>query len=82
MRKYAKGDSNALLYAACNMCGKELLIENGLLKEGCFHGEQKFGYFSKKDGQNHSFDMCEACYNKFIKMFKIHVEVREETEYL
>lgn len=82
MRRYAREDHNALLYAACNMCGRELLIENGLLKEGCFHGEQKFGYFSKKDGENHSFDICEACYDKLMQEFHIPVDVQEEIELL
>lgn len=82
MRIYAGENSNELLHAVCNMCGKELLVEHGFLKEGCFHGEQKFGYFSEKDGQNHSFDICEECYGKFIKMFKIPVDIKEETEFL
>lgn len=82
MRRYAEGDGNTLVYAVCNMCGRELLIENGLLREGCFHGEQKFGYFSDKDGQNHSFDLCETCYNKLMKKFHIPVDVTEETEFL
>lgn len=82
MRIYTSGDDNHLLLTACNMCGAELPVENGLLKAGCFHGEQRFGYFSHKDGQKHSFDLCESCYNKFIKMFKIPVDITDETEFL
>ena len=34
MRKYTK--SGELLRAVCNCCGKELKVENGILKEGIF----------------------------------------------
>lgn len=33
----------------CNQCGKKMTVENGILKEGCFHGKQQFDYFSEKD---------------------------------
>ncbi len=82
MRTYTQENDNKILYAVCNGCGKKLLVENGFLREECFHAEHSFGYFSKKDGQNHSFDLCEACYDKWVKGFSIPVECREETELL
>ena len=82
MRKYTKIEDNQLLEVRCNQCGKVLKVENGMLKEGCFHGENIFGYFSTKDGSRHSFDLCEACYDSFVSEFKIPVEESEANEYL
>lgn len=45
MRKYTK--SGELLRAVCNCCGKELKVENGILKEGIFSAENIWGYFSR-----------------------------------
>jgi predicted nucleic acid-binding Zn-ribbon protein len=82
MRKYTKIEDNQLLEVRCNQCGRVLQVENGMLKEGCFHGENVFGYFSTKDGTKHSFDLCEACYDCMISKFKIPVEESEANEYL
>ena len=38
--------------------------------------------FSKKDGQIHSFDLCEECYDKMIARFRIPAQKREATELL
>lgn len=69
-----------LISVTCNCCGKEMLVENGILKEGCFRGQNQFGYFSKRDGEAHSFDLCESCYEKITKNWKILPEVREASE--
>lgn len=55
MRGYS--DKKELVSVICNKCKKELHVENGILKEGCFNGNIKFGYFSNKDGKKHSFDL-------------------------
>ena len=82
MRKYTKIEENNLLEVCCNGCGKALKVENGMLKDGCFHAEHSFGYFSKRDGMKHSFDLCEACYEKIIREFVLPVEEAEENELL
>ena len=46
MRKYDK-KTNELELAVCNCCGKQLLIENGVLKEGICSVDVTWGYFSK-----------------------------------
>lgn len=43
MRKYTK--SGELLRAVCNCCGKELKVENGILKEGIFSAGKYLGIF-------------------------------------
>lgn len=79
MRVYKE---NQLVQVFCNKCGKEMPVENGILKEGCFHGKQRFDYFSEKDGMVHEFELCEACYDKLIEAFRLPVSQKEETEFL
>lgn len=66
----------------CNQCGKKMTVENGILKEGCFHGKQQFDYFSEKDGTTQEFDLCEACYDALTGSFLLPVAQKEETELL
>ena len=61
----------------CNACGKELYMENNILKEDAFEAKKQWGYFSKKDGETHSFDLCEECYDKWISGFQIPVGIQE-----
>ncbi len=82
MRIYMDEDKQELAAVICNQCKKELTVERGILKEGCYHGDSGFGYFSKKDGMKHSFDLCEECYDKLIKGFAIPVEEEEMKELL
>lgn len=82
MRKYDKETKKILEVMMCNQCGKQIRVENGIVKEGVFSTEYNWGYFSKKDGQKHVFDLCENCYEKIIKKFEIDVEIKENVELL
>ena len=82
MRIYLDDNRQELAAVICNKCKRELNVENGILKEGCFCADVRFGYFSKRDGLKHSFDLCEECYNKMIKGFAIPVEEEEIKEFL
>lgn len=64
----------------CNCCKKEIAMKNGIVKEGCFRVDYTFGYFSKKDGMRHRFDLCEDCYDKMVGNFLIPVEETENPE--
>lgn len=64
----------------CNKCGKKFELDKGIVQEGIFNLEYMWGYFSKKDGEIHSFDLCEECYDKMISEFDIPVDVRESNE--
>ncbi len=66
----------------CNVCGKELKIERGILKEGVFEATQEWGYFSNKDIEVHQFDICEHCYDNMIDSFMIPVTIKKKNEYL
>lgn len=80
MRHYT--EENELLEVTCNKCGKTIKVESGIIKEGCVSTETLFGYFSKKDGVRHKFDLCEECYDKIIADFTMPVEASEENELL
>lgn len=82
MRRFEDEQNGQLKQVICNQCKKELKLENGYLKEGCFAGNVVFGYFSKRDGLRHKFDLCEECYNKMIEGFQIPVEESLENELL
>lgn len=47
MRKY-QDNNTQLVTVICNRCKKELKVENGILKEGCFEVSHAFGYFSER----------------------------------
>ena len=66
----------------CNQCGKELLVEEGIIKEGCFSVDYEFDYFSNKDGYIYSFDLCEMCFDQMISKFKNPVQITETKEFL
>lgn len=82
MRRYETENEQQLEQVVCNQCGKELKLEKGYIKEGCFAVDFCFGYFSKRDGIRHRFDLCEECYNKMIAGFRIPVEEVPENELL
>jgi len=82
MRQYLDHDKRTLEKIVCNQCGRELKLENGIVQEGVFQGEAQWNYFSGKDGEKHSFDLCEACYERLTGGFCIPVMVEEETELL
>ncbi|MBO5093466.1 MAG: hypothetical protein J6C33_03795 [Lachnospiraceae bacterium] len=82
MRKFSEQGGGELREAYCNCCGRKLNVRNGILEEGCVGIETPFGYFSRRDGQVHRFDLCEDCYDKWTAAFRIPVEIEEKTELL
>ncbi len=77
MRKYTDENNMELEQVICNKCGRQLRVENGILKEGCFAADT---VFSEKDGVRHLFDLCEDCYDRMIKEFAVRVSETEEKE--
>ena len=43
--------------------------------EGVFSVDYTWGYFSDKDGERHSFDLCESCYDELLRTFRIPAEI-------
>lgn len=64
----------------CNICGRELRQELDIVKEDYIFVKKNWGYFSRKDGQTHQICICEDCYDKWIKSFKIPVEIGDTVE--
>lgn len=77
MRQYQKEikEVESIEKIICNQCGKEILVSNGHEAEGVFQVDYVWGYFSEKDGERHSFDLCEACYDAFVRNFQIPVKI-------
>lgn len=64
----------------CNCCGKEIEVKNGVPTEEFLEVKKSWGYFSNKDGQVHTFLICEECYDKWTARFLEPVKQEEETE--
>ncbi len=82
MRVYLDETEKELVTVVCNACRKELLVENGILKEECIHIEHNFGFFGSRDGESDRFDLCEECYQKMIARFSVPVEKWDRKELL
>lgn len=79
MRKY-KG--NYLTAVVCNCCGRNLVVANGIVREGVAHICAEWDYFSEKDGENHNFDICEECYDRLLAGFRYPAMISQRTELL
>ena len=64
----------------CNCCGGKISENAEKITRDFLHIEKVWGYFSKKDGEHHSFDLCEACSDRMRKEFVLEEEIWEETE--
>ena len=79
MRKY-KGTS--LTAVICKCCGRNLVVANGIVREGVAHICAEWDYFSEKDGENHNFDICEECYDRLLAGFRYPAMISQRTELL
>ena len=77
MRQYQIKETKEIKKIICNQCGKEIPVVDGYPREGVFSVDQTWGYFSEKDGEHHSFDLCESCYDELLKSFLIPAEIEE-----
>lgn len=66
----------------CNCCKKIISEGKDISTVDYLHVEKEWGYFSKKDGQIQEFDLCEDCYDAWIKSLQIPVTFREVTEFV
>jgi ribosomal-protein-alanine N-acetyltransferase len=82
MRIFEAGKAEEIVTVVCNKCKKAMKVEDNIVKEGLFEAAYQFGYFSKKDGEVHSFDLCEDCYDDIAGDFLIPPEVSEANEVL
>ena len=73
-------EKKEIVKGACNKCGRRIRTERGMLREGVFFCEQAWDYFSGKDGEIHSFCLCESCYDEITETFKIPPARKIQTE--
>ncbi len=76
MKQYQTKEIQEVSKIICNKCGKEIDVKDGRLVEDVLQVEKRWGYPSEKDNEVHSFELCEACYDEFVKTFSIPVEIR------
>lgn len=77
MRRYKMKETKEISNIICNQCGKEIHVTNGMPEEEVFSVDYTWGYFSKKDGERHSFDLCESCYDKLLASFRLPADIQE-----
>lgn len=75
MRQYQIKEVKEVSKIVCNQCGKEIPVVNGRVEEGVFSVDYTWGYFSEKDGERHSFDLCESCYDRLLASFQVPAEI-------
>lgn len=66
----------------CNKCGRELVVENGIIKQDFIAVNKPWGYFSDKDGKTYKFILCEECSDRLTADFAVPVEITDTTELL
>lgn len=71
MRQYKIKETKEIQKIICNKCGKEIVVENGIPQEDYLSVDKRWGYFSHKDNQVDSFDLCEECFDSFAATFLI-----------
>ena len=72
------GTALAMLIRNCDQHSKDYSALENVFRPG--HAD--FGYFSKKDGLRHTWDLCEDCYDKLTQTFLIPIEETEKNELL
>lgn len=66
----------------CNVCGRSLKMEKGILVEDAFEATKEWGFFSDRDLEVHKFTICEMCYDRIISEFKVPIKVSKKNEVL
>lgn len=61
----------------CNCCGKKIELQEEYVRI-----EQRWGYFSKKDGVLQTGNICEDCFERIMENFEVPFAEEEITELL
>ncbi|NLK21868.1 MAG: hypothetical protein GX308_07260 [Epulopiscium sp.] len=75
MRKYKmiSVEKEMIEEVYCNICGEKIEKDIHNHFEDYLHIEKTWGYNSERDGQKDDFDVCQHCYKKWIKTFKLPI---------
>lgn len=67
----------------CNHCGAIICSESQRDKVSFLTVKKEWGYFSEeKDGEVHSMDFCEPCYDAFVQELAIAPQIEHITEFV
>lgn len=70
-------------FVYCNCCGRQICASEKMDETSFLTINKEWGYFSHgKDGEIHSMDICEPCYDRLVQTFVTAPEVKQITEYL
>ena len=75
MRQYKTQETKAIDKIICNKCGKVIRVNDGIPEADVLSVEKRWGYFSEKDNERHSFDLCEECYDEWVATLQIPIEI-------
>ncbi len=64
----------------CNKCGKEIVRDQHGNISDYLHVKKQWGYFSDKDMEIHEWNLCEECYDRFLKEFAVPVSEKAALE--
>jgi hypothetical protein len=64
-------ENEAVEKIICNCCGEEIVKNAHGYFEDYIHIDKTWGYTSQKDGEKTNVDICEKCWTKIEKSFKI-----------
>lgn len=79
MENISMSRRNGVIY--CNRCGSPICTEGEAGKSSFLTICKEWGYFSeRKDGTVHRMDLCEPCYDAWVRTFAIAPEVEQKTE--
>lgn len=71
MREYKKILKNELSDVVCDICSRSCLKSEGDMNSAEFAVvNAQWGYWSRKDGENSSLDLCEDCFDKIMSFAK------------
>ncbi|NLJ88005.1 MAG: hypothetical protein GX327_04385 [Epulopiscium sp.] len=75
MRKYkaVSVEKEIIDEVYCNVCGEKIKKISSNQFEDYLHVEKVWGYHSNNDGKKDEFDVCQVCYEKWLKSFEISV---------
>ena len=73
MRQYRVKETKEINKIICNKCGREIAAVNGRLTEDVLSVDKRWGYFSEKDKQVDSIDLCEKGYDEVVATFLLPV---------
>ena len=78
MRQYQLKETKKLRKLFVTGVENETKVVSGIPKREMLHVEHTWGYFSGKDGESCSFDLCEECFDEITKGFLIPTECKDE----